>query len=96
LEVHNREELEKALLAGPPIIGINNRDLKTFRVDLAVTARLVPLIPQDRVIVSESGIREPAQLRFLEDLGVDAVLIGEAFMAKEDIGQAFRELRGKS
>ena len=95
LEVHDQEGLEKALLVKNPIIGINNRDLKTFRVDLAVTAQLISQIPQDRVIVSESGIHSHQQLRWLQDLGVDAVLVGGAFMAEEDIGKAFQKLRGK-
>ena len=95
LEVHDQKGLEKALLVKNPIIGINNRDLKTFRVDLAVTAQLVSQIPQDRVIVSESGIYSHQQLRWLKDLGVDAVLVGGAFMAEEDIGKAFQKLHGK-
>lgn len=95
LEVHDQEGLEKALLVKNPIIGINNRDLKTFRVDSAVTAQLISQIPSDRVIVSESGIHSHQQLRWLQDLGVDAVLVGGAFMAEEDIGKAFQELRGK-
>ncbi|MEW5801545.1 MAG: indole-3-glycerol phosphate synthase TrpC [bacterium] len=95
LEVHNQEELEKALMTEAPIIGINNRDLKTFQVDLSVTGRLAPLIPHDRVIVSESGIHHAQDLHFLKSLGVHAVLVGEAFMAKEDIGRAIQELRGR-
>ncbi|MEW6381716.1 MAG: indole-3-glycerol phosphate synthase TrpC [bacterium] len=95
LEVHDRDELDTALAIGAAIIGINNRNLKTFQVDLSVTASLAPLIPHDRVIVSESGIHEASQLHFLESLGVDAVLIGEAFMAHDDIGQAFRKLVGR-
>jgi indole-3-glycerol phosphate synthase len=95
LEVHNQQELERAVLTDAPIIGINNRDLKTFRVDLSVTTQLARQIPPDRVIVSESGIHDALQLRFLKGLGVNAVLVGEALMAKEDIGRAFQELVGK-
>jgi indole-3-glycerol phosphate synthase len=95
LEVHNLKELERALLTNAPIIGINNRDLKTFRVDLSVTTQLAHKIPHDRVIVSESGIHDFRQLLFLTGLGVHAVLVGEALMAKEDIGQALQELMGK-
>lgn len=95
LEVHNREELERALLTDAPIIGINNRNLKTFKVDLSVTTQLAHQIPHDRVIVSESGIHDVRQLRFLKGLRVNAVLVGEALMAKEDIGGAFQELVGK-
>ena len=94
LEVHEQKGLEKALSVKNPIIGINNRDLKTFQVDLATTAQLIPQIPPDRVIVSESGIHDAQQLSWLKDLGVDAVLVGEAFMAEEDIGLAFQKLRG--
>jgi len=95
LEVHNQTELERALLTDAPIIGINNRDLKTFKVDLSVTTQLAHQIPNDRVIVSESGIHDARQLRFLKGLRVNAVLVGEALMAKEDIGRAFQELVGK-
>ena len=95
LEVHNQKELGMALLTDAPIIGINNRDLKTFRVDLSVTTQLAHQIPHDRVIVSESGIHDVRQLRFLKGLGVHAVLVGEALMAKEDIGRAFQELVGE-
>jgi len=95
LEVHNRDELDLALSTGAAIIGINNRNLQTFQVDLSTTATLAPLIPKDRLIVSESGLHTAEQLRFLETLGVDAALIGEAFMCREDIGQAFRELCGR-
>ncbi|MGA1876459.1 MAG: indole-3-glycerol phosphate synthase TrpC [bacterium] len=94
LEIHDQKELDKILSTGSPIVGINNRNLKTFQVDLAVTARLISLIPEDRLVVSESGIYQADQLRWLRGLGVAAVLVGEALMAREDISQAFRELRG--
>ena len=71
-----------------------NRDLKSFRVDLSVTARLTPQIPSDRVIVSESGIDHSRQILWLKEVGVDAVLVGSAFMAEEDISRAFQKLRG--
>lgn len=92
LEVHDQQELDRALKVDEAIIGINNRNLKTFQVDLTTTAQLFPLIPKDRVIVSESGIRKPQQLQYLNQLGVDAVLVGEAFMASGDIAQAFQDL----
>ena len=75
IEVHNEEDMEKALSTGGPIIGINNRDLHTFKVDLNVTKRLIRLIPQNRVKVSESGIKSHEDLMFLKSLGVNAVLI---------------------
>ena len=80
IEAHNEEDIEKALSTGGQIIGINNRDLHTFRVDLAVTQKLIRLIPQNKIKVSESGIRTYEDVMFLKSLGVNAVLIGEAFM----------------
>jgi indole-3-glycerol phosphate synthase len=92
IEVHNEEDMEKALSTGGPIIGINNRDLHTFKVDLNVTKRLIRLIPQNRVKVSESGIKSHEDLMFLKSLGVNAVLIGEAFMEADDIAGKMREI----
>jgi indole-3-glycerol phosphate synthase len=91
-EVHTEEDIEKALDVGAEIIGINNRDLHTFKVELGVTQRLVRLIPRDRVIVSASGIKTYEDVMFLKSLGVNAVLIGEAFMEADDIGARMREL----
>jgi indole-3-glycerol phosphate synthase len=95
IEVHDRAELQIALDAGADIIGINNRDLRSFNTDLTVTERLVPLIPRGRIIVSESGISTREDLRFLGDLGVDAVLVGEALITAPDIGVKVRELTGQ-
>ncbi len=92
VEVHNECDLETALESGAGIIGINNRDLNTFTVDLATTARLRPLIPADRIVISESGIRNRDDIDNLRRLGVDAVLIGEALMAAPDIAARMREL----
>ncbi|MDP3730311.1 MAG: indole-3-glycerol phosphate synthase TrpC [Candidatus Omnitrophota bacterium] len=92
VEVHNEEDIEKALAIGAPIIGINNRDLHTFKVDLAVTQRLIRLIPQNKVIVSESGIKSYEDIMFLKSLGINAVLIGEAFMESDDIAAKMREM----
>jgi indole-3-glycerol phosphate synthase len=94
VEVHDRAELEVALDLGAPVIGINNRDLRTFQVDLETTFRLRPHIPDDRLVVSESGIRDPEQVARLRDAGVDAILVGEALMACSDIGAAVRRLLG--
>jgi indole-3-glycerol phosphate synthase len=80
VEVHDEAEVERALGAGAQIIGINNRDLRTFAVDLATTARLRPLIPADRIVVSESGIHIPADVRRLADLRVNAMLVGESLV----------------
>jgi len=94
VEVHTREELERALRADAKIIGINNRNLKTFETDLATTFDLVRDIPKNRIVVSESGIRSRKDVIRLQKGGVDAVLVGEALMRKEDIGGTLRELIG--
>ena len=95
VEVHDRTELQIAVDAGAEIIGINNRDLSTFTTDLAVTERLAPLIPRGKVIVSESGISSREHLRLLGDIGVNAVLVGEALVTAPDIGHKVRELTGQ-
>ena len=92
VEVHSEEDIEKALAVDAVIIGINNRDLHTFKVDLGVTQRLIRLIPQNKVIVSESGIKCYEDIMFLRSLGVNAVLIGEAFMEADDIVSKMREM----
>jgi indole-3-glycerol phosphate synthase len=92
VEVHNEAEVEIALKSQARIIGINNRDLNTFNVDLATTERLRPLIPPDRIVVSESGIKERTDIEKLSRLGIDAVLIGESLMSAPDIAARMREL----
>ena len=79
VEVHDPEEVKRALAVDARIIGINNRDLRTFTVELETTARLRALIPQDRVVVSESGIRTPEDVHRVAEMGVDAILVGETF-----------------
>lgn len=91
-EVHNEEDLDKALAAGASIIGINNRDLHSFSVDFSATQKLIRLVPKDKVVVAESGIKTNEDIMFLKSLGVNAVLIGEAFMEASDIGAKMREL----
>lgn len=93
VEVHNEGELSRALSAGAKIIGINNRDLKTFETDIKVTERLINLIPHDRAVVSESGIKTAGDMAYLKALGVDAVLIGETLMASASIPDKLDELR---
>lgn len=83
VEVHNETEVERALTAGARVIGVNNRDLRTFAIDIQTTARLRPLIPRDRLVVSESGIRTPDDVRRLADMGIDAMLIGESLVAAD-------------
>ncbi|HEY4711686.1 MAG TPA: indole-3-glycerol phosphate synthase TrpC, partial [Dehalococcoidia bacterium] len=80
VEVHNEGEVERAVLSEAEIIGINNRDLNTFVVDINTTRRLRPLIPKEKTIVSESGIKSRKDIEKLEKWGVDAVLIGEALV----------------
>ena len=92
IEIHDESELQIAVDAGAEIIGINNRDLRTFNTDLAVTEGLAPLIPGDKVIVSESGIFTPEHLQRLGKLGVNAVLVGEALVTAPDTAAKVREL----
>jgi indole-3-glycerol phosphate synthase/phosphoribosylanthranilate isomerase len=94
VEIHREEELAQALAAGARIIGINNRNLKTFRVDPSVTGRLRKLVPSDRLVVSESGIQSPADIRALEEQGVHGALIGETLMRAADKRGRLAELRG--
>jgi indole-3-glycerol phosphate synthase len=94
VEVHTREEVERALRAGAEIIGINNRDLKTFEVDLNTTIELAKLIPKDKVIVSESGIKDEMDIKMLKEAGIDGVLIGEIFMRCDDIGELAEKFKG--
>ena len=86
VEVHNREELEKVIDTGCRIIGINNRDLRTFDVDLNTTAELKKFIPEDILVISESGISNPDDIGELRKLGVSTFLIGESFMKSDDPG----------
>ena len=92
VEVHDEAELQVAMDLGAEIIGINNRDLRTFKTDLATTEGLAPLIPGDRVIVSESGIFTPEHMERLGQLGVNAVLVGEALVTAPDTAAKVREL----
>jgi indole-3-glycerol phosphate synthase len=92
VEIHNKKELDTALKSGAKIIGVNNRDLKTFTVDLTTTERLRPLIPPDKIVVSESGIKDRSDMEKLRHWRVDAVLIGETFMSAPDIAARMKEL----
>lgn len=91
-EVHNESELEVALESGAGIIGINNRNLDTFEVDLATTERLRPLIPTDRLVVSESGIKNRDDMTRLREWGINAALVGEALMSAPDIAEKMKGL----
>lgn len=93
VEVHNIKELEIALECGAKIIGINNRDLKTFITDIRTTEEIMKYITKDKVIVSESGIYNREDMLYLKELGVDGVLVGESLMRSESIAQKLQELR---
>lgn len=94
VEVHDGEELERALAAGAEVIGINNRDLDEQRVDIATTFELMPDVPAGKTVVAESGISGREQLEELDRVGVDAVLIGGALMSAPDPEAKTRELAG--
>jgi len=93
-EVHSEEDLKKTLTAGAEVIGINNRNLQTFEVDLSTSERLVRRIPKGKIIVSESGIHSHEEVSHLETLGFHAVLIGQAFMEHSDLEKAVRQVMG--
>lgn len=95
VEVHTVDELGLALEAGAHILGLNNRDLHTFQTTLDVTFRLLPFIPTDRVVVSESGIKGQDEVAKLQEAGVDAILVGEALMKERDVRGKLLDLLGK-
>jgi len=94
VEVHDRAELDRALDLDCRLIGINNRNLKTLKVDLKTTEELAPLVPSDRVVVGESGIYDPEDLDRLAAVGARCFLVGESLMRAEDPEQTLRELTG--
>ncbi len=96
VEAHNADEVNRALNAGAHIIGINNRDLATFNVDLNTTLELKKLIPGGHGLVSESGIQTRDHVRMLEDGGIDAILVGETLVTSGDIRAKVRELLGRN
>jgi indole-3-glycerol phosphate synthase len=93
VEVHDRGELDAALEAGADLVGVNNRDLRTFEVDLGTTERLAGAIPDGVLLVAESGIHAHRDIARLEAAGADAFLVGEALMRAADLGSALRALR---
>jgi indole-3-glycerol phosphate synthase len=92
LEVHDEAELDRALAVDGAVIGVNNRDLRTFAVSLETTERLAGLVPAGRLLVSESGIRDHVDVVRLASLGVDGVLVGESLLREPDVGAAARAL----
>ena len=92
VEVHNEEELKRALKCEAEIIGVNNRDLRTFKIDMQTCERLIPKIPKGKVVVAESGIDSHEQVKALQEMGSHAVLIGETFMKAHSIGKKMKEI----
>ncbi len=92
VEVHDRAELERALELSTPLVGVNNRDLHTFETRLETTLELLPHMPQDRVVITESGIHTAEDIALMRDNGVHAFLVGEAFMRCDEPGEKLREL----
>jgi indole-3-glycerol phosphate synthase len=92
VEVHDEQEMERALALKTALIGVNNRDLKTFKVNLETTLNLQKMVPQDKLLVTESGIAGADDVKRLRDAGVHAFLVGEAFMRAPEPGLALSEM----
>ncbi|QKG29421.1 indole-3-glycerol phosphate synthase TrpC [Campylobacter sp. RM16187] len=93
VETHDKEDIAKAIFVGANIIGINHRNLQTFEMDMSLCERLIPLLPQNKIIVAESGLFDHEQLVNLNKIGVDAFLIGEHFMRQDDIVKAVKTIK---
>jgi indole-3-glycerol phosphate synthase len=94
VEVHDRAELDRALKLKTPLVGINNRNLRTFEVTLDTTLGMLKDVPADRLLVTESGILTPADVQKMRAANVNAFLVGEAFMRAEEPGEALAALFG--
>ncbi|MEE9614445.1 MAG: indole-3-glycerol phosphate synthase TrpC [Thermodesulfobacteriota bacterium] len=94
VEVHAEDELYRAVGSGARLIGINNRDLQSFKTDIETTKRLARFVPKDRVVISESGINSAEDIRVLTEAGAGAFLVGEALLREQDVGGKLRELAG--
>ena len=95
VEIHDKADLIKAIFAGANIIGINHRNLETFEMDMQLCHKLIPLIPNSKIIVAESGITSNEIVKELSKVGADAFLVGEHFMRQESISEAVKELKGR-
>lgn len=93
VEIHDKTDLVKAIFAGANIIGINHRNLETFEMDMSLSEKLIPLIPNGKIIVAESGINDHETVKALGEVGADAFLVGEHFMRQEDLTQAVKDLK---
>ena len=92
VEVHNEEELHRALVLNLPLIGINNRDLHTFETSLETTIKLLNFIPDETIVITESGILGKEDVTFMREHGVNGFLVGEAFMRADEPGEALANL----
>jgi indole-3-glycerol phosphate synthase len=95
-EIHDKEDLQKALSVGADIIGFNHRNLETFEMDMDLSKKLIPLLPQNAIVVAESGINDFETVKKLSENGVDAYLVGEHFMRQNDIKKEVLALKGKT
>ena len=96
VEVHNAPEMERALLLKTPLVGVNNRNLKTLAIDIATTEQLAAMVPKDRMLVSESGLYAPEDLDRMAKVGANCFLIGESLMRQDDVEAATRTILGLS
>lgn len=92
MEVHDREEMERAIMSGARLIGVNNRNLRTFDVSLQTTLDMLDMLPEDRILVTESGIHIPDDVKLMRDNNINAFLVGEAFMRADEPGEKLAEL----
>ena len=93
VEIHDKDDLKKAIWAGATIIGINHRNLDTFEMDMQLCEKLIPMIPNGKIIVAESGVSNRETIEHLSSIGADAFLIGEHFMRQDDIGAELKRLK---